>query len=33
LRIGYPRAARIMEQLEMEAEAGGENAEPQQAES
>jgi S-DNA-T family DNA segregation ATPase FtsK/SpoIIIE len=27
LRIGYPRAARIMEQLEMEAETGGEQQE------
>ena len=27
LRIGYPRAARIMEQLEMEAETGGEQEE------
>ena len=32
LRIGYPRAARIMEQLEMEAETDGEPEEPAQPE-
>ena len=33
LRIGYPRAARIMEQLEMEGETGGDQEEPPEPES